>query len=186
MARRAGHLGGAQPFSPDRLAGLLVALFGAWFLWQATELRSGPGYAAVGPRIFPTIVGGGLLGSGLALVLASPRGGSGTAHERMAAADPAGAATDWPTLLATAAALAGYVALFRPLGFIVASTVFLAAVARILGSERWPRDLLAGTILGLVTYAVFTLLLGLELPAGPLEAPIRLLRGFALSGGAGE
>ncbi len=53
----------------DGIAGLAIVAFGAWFLWQATSLRAGPGYAAVGPKTFPIIVGLVLLGSGLGVLL---------------------------------------------------------------------------------------------------------------------
>jgi putative tricarboxylic transport membrane protein len=187
--------------SSDLVAGLAIALFGAWFLWQGTLLRAGPGYAAIGPRVFPLIVGAGLLGSGLAILLgalAAPRermapapagerasGGPDRAAGRAAEAGPAeepAYETDWRTLLGVAALLAAYVLLFRPLGFILTSAAFLPAGARILGSDLWRRDLLAGVLLSVATYAVFTFLLGLELPAGPLEAPIGTLRSLSGSG----
>ena len=57
----------------DTIAGGLIALFGAWFLWEATILREGPGYVAVGPRVFPLIVGAGLLLSGMAVLLGDLR-----------------------------------------------------------------------------------------------------------------
>src|SRR5262245_38931263 len=60
---------GASAFNPDLLAGIAIVAFGIWFLWQASLLREGPGYAAVGPRVFPVIVGIGLLLSGLGITL---------------------------------------------------------------------------------------------------------------------
>ena len=160
--------------SADRLAGLVIILFGAWFLWQATELRQGPGYAAVGPRVFPTVVGCGLLASGLALLLVRQR----RADEVLPAdTDPAvrerEPAADWPTLVLVVVLLAGYIVLFRPLGFVIASSLFLVGGAWALGSRAPLRDLVAGILLSVVVYAVFTRLLTLELPGGPIEAPLR-------------
>jgi putative tricarboxylic transport membrane protein len=158
------------------LAGLGIVLLGAWFLWQALMLREGPGYAAVGPRVFPVVVGLGLLLSGLAISVSAAwalrrLGAAGTmaAPIEGEAAEP----TDWRTLLAAAVALAAYVALFLPLGFVLASTAFLVASARILGSRSPLRDLASGLGLSIVAYLVFTRLLGLELPAGLLELPWR-------------
>ena len=162
--------------SPDRLAGLVVALFGAWFLWQANELGEGPGYAAVGPKVFPIIVGLGLLGSGLALLAAGGAARATTADE---AGDEAALPVDWRTLGGLAGLLAAYVLLFQPLGFLLTSALFLPAGAWVLGNRAHGRAVLAGVLLSVTVYLVFTRLLGLELPAGPLEA---LLRGAGPTG----
>jgi putative tricarboxylic transport membrane protein len=84
----------------------------------------------------------------------------------------------WPSLGQIAALLAAYVAAFLPLGFVVSSAFFMVGGARVLGSRRWVRDLTAGLLLSAVSYGVFTFLLGLELPGGPLEVPLQVLRGY--------
>lgn len=197
----------------DTIAGVLIALFGAWFLWEATLLREGPGYAAVGPRVFPLIVGTGLLVSGLAVLVgglrhsrgggdvvpatsaasatgvadAGTRGASAVPVDRAAddgdeqRASSEGLPTDWRTLGLMAVALAGLILLWRPLGFILTATLFLVAGARVLGSRSLIRDVVAGVLVSVGTYALFTRLLGLELPAGPLEEPLRSLTGLLLA-----
>ena len=163
----------------DGIAGLAIVLFGAWFLWQANSLRAGPGYAAVGPKTFPIIVGLLLLGSGLGVLLGLVRDarrelprteaeGPDAAVVEGAEGDAA-VGSDWPTLLGVAGLLAAYIALYKPLGFILASIVLLPAGARVLGSRAPLRDVIAGVGLSLAIYVVFTRLLGLELPAGPFE-----------------
>jgi putative tricarboxylic transport membrane protein len=157
--------------SPLRVAGLVIVLFGAWFLWEAFGLREGPGYAAVGPKTFPLIVGGGMLLAGLGVWV------TGGGHREGGPSDEAEEAVhDWRTLCLFAAILALYIALFLPLGFIVSSALLVVGGAWTLGSRSWKRDLTCGVVVSLVTYVVFTSLLGLELPGGPLEAPLRLLR----------
>ena len=79
-----------------------------------------------------------------------------------------------------AVALAGLIVLWRPLGFILTAALFLVAGAWVLGSRSPIRDILAGVLVAVGTYALFTRLLGLELPTGPLEAPIRALTGLLL------
>lgn len=167
----------------EGLAGVAILVFGAWFLWQAGTLRQGPGYAAVGPRIFPLIVGLGILGSGLGVAFGAwrsrsrargpaPAAGATGGEER-----EGGAGTDWPTLLAVAGLLVAYIALFQPLGFVIASTALLLVGARVLGSRAPLRDLAAGLAVSLAAYVLFTRFLGLEVPAGPLEAPLRAVLG---------
>lgn len=133
--------------SADRLAGATIGVFGAWFLWQAAILREGPGYAAVGPRVFPVIVGLGILASGLALGASPTR--------RPEAESDIGPERDWRTLAGAAAILAGYIVLFQPLGFVVASTLFLAASSWNLGSRSLRRDMVAGLLTSAAAYLVF-------------------------------
>ena len=183
--------------SPDRLAGVIIAVLGAWILWQAFNISQGAGTGAVGPRVFPIIVGLGILASGIALILSRPQHtpeavpgevggvaanalehdalehGAGHAEAEAAAEEP----IDWATLGWMAALLAVYIAAYIPLGFPIASALFLIAGARVLGSRAWLRDLIAGVVVSLAAYVVFTSLLGLELPGGPLEEPLRALFG---------
>lgn len=149
----------------EAVAGAAIALFGLWFLWQAAELREGPGYAAVGPKVFPLIVGAGLFASGALLILAQVVRAQRPEPLEEAEATPP---TDWRTLGALALLLALYVLAFRPLGFILSTVAFLPAGARVLGSRSPVRDLAVGVALALATDLTFTRLLGLELPAGPL------------------
>ena len=165
-----------SPRVAEGVAAGAIVLFGAWVLWQAMQLREGPGYAAVGPRTFPLIVGVGLLVSGLALLWGSVHG----RPVEPGAGSEAAAPTDWRTLLTMAALLLGYVFLFQPLGFVLTSALFLIGGAWALGSRAPIRDVVCGVALSLATFFVFTRLLGLELPAGPLEAPLRALRAMLL------
>jgi putative tricarboxylic transport membrane protein len=150
----------------------LVTLFGAWVIWQATLLREGPGYAAVGPKTFPLIVGVGMLLSGLALMQERLTRSPSQDRELDETGD-AVAPADWRTLLLVATFLAGYVVLYLPLGFVLSSGLFLPACAWALGSRAPTRNIIVALALALVTYLVFTRLLGLELPGGPIDGPLR-------------
>jgi putative tricarboxylic transport membrane protein len=141
----------------ERVAGALVALVGAWYVWQALLFREGPGFAVVGPRVFPIIIGLGLAVSGAAMAVFA------TWREPGAEAE-----ADWRTLLLLAAALAAYLALYLPLGFPIASWLFFVGGAWILGSRNIVRDVISGALLVAVVYLVFTRLLTIDLPAGPL------------------
>jgi putative tricarboxylic transport membrane protein len=167
----------------ELLIGAAIVAVGGWVLWQAFGMREGPGYAAVGPRIFPIIVGVGFALSGLAVVASAGRAWLMQPSNRNADSEPADPA-DWSTLAAIAVLLAVYVLLFPSLGFIIASAAFLVAGAWALGSRSPLRDAAAGVLLSGITYVVFTRLLGLELPEGPLADPIDALQ--RLIGDSGE
>ncbi|WP_413207309.1 tripartite tricarboxylate transporter TctB family protein [Rhodospirillum sp. A1_3_36] len=65
--------------------------------------------------------------------------------------------------------LAAYAALFQPLGFVLATFLFCAVLARILGATMG-HGLIFGLATGILGYGVGSILLELNLPAGPLRA----------------
>ena len=89
-------------------------------------LRSRPGYAAIGPKLFPWLVAAGLLLVGVALLY----------EARAGAAHPAGFDLDLPPPLAVTAGLVLQMALMKPAGFVIASAVLFVAVAYAFGSRR--------------------------------------------------
>ena len=148
----------------DGVAGALMVLFGGWFVWQAFLLREASGFSVVGPRVFPVIIGLGFIGGGLALALARPQPPPAETE-----------ATDWRTLVLVVVLLAGYVGVFLPLGFLLASVLFFISGAWVLGSRSPLRDVVSAVLVVGVVYVVFRRLLGLELPAEPLDQLITLV-----------
>ena len=155
------------------LGGGLLAI-GAAYL-AAAFLISEPegGYAAVGPRVFP--IGIGLALVAVALRMAFRTAGIGNVPPSATAtppdpptADASPPAADWRTAAPSALLFLAYIALLEPVGYLPATTAFIALEARLLGSRRWGRDLLASLVVTVSVYVLFNLLLGLRLPAGLL------------------
>jgi putative tricarboxylic transport membrane protein len=134
-----------------------ILLLGAFVAVETAMLRTGPGYAAIGPKLFPWLVAAGLLLVGLAL-LHEARAGS-VAH-------PAGFEIDLPPTLTVTAGLILQMVLIKPLGFVIATAGLFVAVAYALGSRRTVLNAAVGLVLCAVTYVAFTRGLGLVLPAG--------------------
>ena len=150
---------------PRVFAGAILA-FGLFVLYGVFRISGGGGYSAVGPRFFPLVVAVGLLVFGAVLLLrttALPDRDLGrkAAEER--------AATHWPTPALVATALVVYAFVLDPLGYVVATTLFFAAAAFILGNDRVPRALAIGVVLAVVVYFGFTEFLGVRLPGGLLD-----------------
>jgi putative tricarboxylic transport membrane protein len=143
------------------LAGF-VLLLGLFVAVETALLRIGPGYAAIGPKLFPWLVAAGLLLVGGALLYEARAG---------AVAHPAGFELDLPPALAVTAGLVLQMILMRPAGFVLASTVLFVAVSHAFGSRRLALNVAVGVVLCLVTYVGFRWGLGLILPAGVL-APL--------------
>ncbi|HQZ45752.1 MAG TPA: tripartite tricarboxylate transporter TctB family protein [Usitatibacteraceae bacterium] len=137
--------------------GMLV-LAGGW------DLSTGGGYAQVGPGVMPRIVGTVLLLLGAMLLREALTGGFHGVDEEAEVRIP----MDWKAFAWITAGIFLYGFLVERAGFIIASTLLFAAVARSFASRRWLSNLLVGLALGAFIFAVFNYGLGLNLPAGVL------------------
>jgi putative tricarboxylic transport membrane protein len=146
-----------------RLGEAILAVFvlglGLFIAVETAALRTGPGYAAIGPKLFPWLVAAGLLLVGAALLYEARAG---------AVAHPAGFELDLPPALAVTAGLVLQMVLMRPAGFVIATAVLFVAVTYAFGSRRLALNAAVGLVLCAATYIAFTHGLGLVLPAGVL------------------
>lgn len=143
-----------------------VAAGGLLVLRASLRIPEGSGYAAVGPRVFPLIVSAGVLLLGLALLA---RVTVWPDRELLGRAAAEARATHWPAPLLLCALLLVYALVLAPMGFVLATAPFFAAVAWVLDDRRPARALGLGLVVALVTYLAFTRLLGIALPPGPLD-----------------
>jgi putative tricarboxylic transport membrane protein len=148
----------------DRLSGLLAAGLGLAVVLFARTFPPTPGQD-VGPALFPTLVGGGLIGCGAWLILAEMRG------DRVAWV----ALAPWasrPRMVANAAiavaALVVYILAVEPVGFFLTSTVFLAALMAAFGARRGWILPVAVMVTFVIHYGFYTLL-RVPLPWGVFE-----------------
>jgi putative tricarboxylic transport membrane protein len=140
------------------LGGGVLAL-GLFVAIETTQLRVGPSHATVGPTLFPFLVAGGLLLIG-ALVLYQAFFGH-VAHE-------GGFQLDFGAVGIISAGLVAQMLLLERLGWIPASTLLFAVVARAFGSRRVLVDVAIGVALTALAFVVFNWGLGLSLPVGSL------------------
>jgi putative tricarboxylic transport membrane protein len=150
-----------------RVKGFDVAEFGvglaliaiAVVVWiDASFLAPGSIYG-VGPSAAPKIVAIGLAVLGFATLLATLRGTPSEIES-----------TDWTAVFVILAGFAALVALIaRGGGFIAASTILFAATTWAFGRRAVVTDAVLGFVLATCIYFVFTKLLTLGLPKGPLE-----------------
>ena len=148
------------------LAAVLLAL-GVFLLVETSRIAIPENANSIGPRFFPTLVGGLLCLVGSWLVVDVLRGG----HGAMEAAEDIDLSrtSDWRTLGLLSAVFLGHAALLQPLGFAVAGTLLFFGVGAVLGSRRWARDLGISVVLATGVYVLFGRVLGVGLPAGLLD-----------------
>lgn len=149
-----------------RIAAVGVVLLGAASMVEALGIAGNVGYSAVGPQVFPIAVAAGLLASGGLLLLRVTLFRDTWLAAKVSEEETA---THWPTPALVGAALLGYALTLPLLGYIVATAVFLPAVARVLGSRSLRRDALVGLGLSAVLFFGFTEALGVRLPPGLLS-----------------
>ena len=146
----------------DRWVSVFLAVLGGSVMWSARNYPNVPGQK-LGAGFLPMLVGAGLVVCALLLFRRSLRSGSGPSQD----------ASHGPTErlgapLMVLAAVALYVLLSTPLGFLLVAPVCLAMLFRTFG-QRWTSALLwavGGTV---VVHVAFYKLLRVPLPWGILK-----------------
>ncbi len=144
----------------ELLIGLGITGLGLFLAAQAYALPDAPGYAHVGPRLFPGLIAAGVIACGVLLAREAASGGFRKLPEGERAR------LDWRGFGWISAGALGHMALIGSIGFIAASTLLFFAAARGFGSVRPLRDVLVAVVLSGVVFVVFTQALGLSLPSG--------------------
>jgi len=135
------------------LVGLGFALGGLHYGFGAWK-EPGPGLL---PVVFGTLLG--LLS--LVLFIISLRG-------RPEARPFWEAKESWKTVLAVLSFLVGYMLLFKPLGFVLITFLFIFFLLRFIGKKGWLLSVSLALVLSLFCYGLFSLLLGTPLPKGQI------------------
>lgn len=149
-----------------RAAALVILSLGLLVLWRSLAIPPGTGFTVVGPRVFPLAVSAGLLVTGglfLARVTVWPDRWlirKAAEEDRM---------THWPVPGLIFASLLAYAVALKPLGYVLATALFLPVSARIIGSRNLARDSAVGLVIAVVLFVGFTRFLGIRLPAGLLD-----------------
>ncbi len=157
-----------RPDYAQYLVCAVMVAFGAYLIYDAMSMPGG--YAEVdpvGPRFFPVTIGVGLLVMAAVLAIAIPRGlkGEADAGEDIDPDMP----SDWRTVGLLVGVFVLLIVLVVPLGWVIASGLFFAACATILGSRHYVRNVAIGAALALASFYAFYSGLGIPLPAGILD-----------------
>jgi putative tricarboxylic transport membrane protein len=154
----------------DGAVGLVLLAIGTGLLIGTFNVHTLPGQDSLGPRLFPALIGGGLLVIGLALLAQVWRGKGGAAVPRDVPVEtvddlPPG---HWPTLFWVIGGIAVGAAIYNFLGFILAAIAVFGLTARGFEGRFKLLHLVVAVILAVIVYVGFTRGLGLRLPAGSL------------------
>ncbi len=135
-----------------------LAAIAAVMLWDSARLADLGGYSGIGPASVPRVVAYGLLGLAAWTTVAALRGDF-----------PERPAQNPVPVLWIIAGLAAQLMLLHVAGFSIATGVLFACTARAFGKTNLAMTLPIGIVFAFVVWVVFSQLLMLHLPAGPLE-----------------
>ena len=136
-----------------RLAAVLFVLSAGYLAVAFLITEPGGQDVAIGPRAFPVAIGIGLVACSLWI---------GRTAEGLAQRLP----IDWRVAAMSALVFLAYLSVLEPIGYLLATVAFITVESRLLGSRAWLRDLLVSVLITASVYTVFSLLLGIRLPAG--------------------
>lgn len=140
----------------------LIAL-GSFVVFETQSIAETQGYAQIGPRLFPYIIGVGLTLCGAVLGWHALTGGWRNVPLDQEGHD----APDWLAFFVISAGIILHMAMIGWAGFIIASTLLFVMIARGFGSRRPLRDAIIAALLATAVFFIFTRGLGLNLPKGP-------------------
>lgn len=155
-----GQQAASRPRHRPYWLGALVSAMGALWLYNASALPQGARYAAIGPGLFVTLAGGGLLILGIILMIQIHRG------ERFEAQDAEDAAADAPmdrnAFLIALIAVVLPIFIMRAFGLPITAMIAFTLVCRAFGSRAWLMNFVIGAIIGSLAWFLFSRL-GLQL-----------------------
>jgi len=143
----------------EAVLGLGVLVLGVFIAFETAQMQVAPTHAAVGPRLFPFLVAGGLIIVAAALLREAFFGH--IAHE-------GGFELDRPAVALVSAGLIAQMLLVEWAGWIIAATILFALTARAFMSRKLVIDAVIGLTLAALTFVVFSYGLDLSLPGGRL------------------
>lgn len=157
----------------ELIIAIAVLALGGVLVVGAVGFRGGAGYQAVGPAVFPIIIGGVGLVCGAVLVIARTRvllnamkGGKEHETDGSVAVEARREAIGWKGVFTLAVLLGIYALLLVPAGFWQLTGLVFALAARIFGNRHIVRNLIIGYAIALTIYFLFDRLLGVGLPDG--------------------
>jgi putative tricarboxylic transport membrane protein len=145
----------------DRLLAAFMIALAAVYLFASTRVPVLEIGDPLGPRAFPYLIGVAAIVSAIWLLVESAARAKDRAATRPAAHHPLAVALVLGWMLA-------YYTVLVPLGFLLATTLFLLGLTCFFNRNRWTTNLLASLLFPVGVYFAFTKILTISLPKGVL------------------
>lgn len=149
----------------DRVIFVCIIVLAAGYFYATAQIPSLEIGDPLGPKAFPRLLGIALLMTGGILLLEMWRArGAETTESAQTAAAP-----DRHTVRVIAAVVAWtavYFIFFEALGYMLATTLFLIPLTAYFNRGRWVMNLTTSVLFALISYTMFTKMLGVSLAKG--------------------
>ncbi len=148
----------------DRIIFVCTLLLAGVYFWATAQIPSLELGDPLGPKAFPRMLGAGLLIAAVMLLLEILR------NRKQEKAAPPAAAVRWESHQWVVPAVAGwtalYVLVFEPLGYMLATAIYLLALTAYFNRGRWLMNVLTSVLFAVISYFSFTMILGVTLARG--------------------
>jgi putative tricarboxylic transport membrane protein len=150
----------------DRLLAVCAVLGALIYLFADAQIPTPVISDPLGPKVFPALIGIGLLGSGLLVYLDSIKKRAVASGESAGS----GANPNKPRLLLLAMAVwtVAYYTAFEPVGYILSTVIYLFGLLLYFNPKRYLKNAIISALFTAAAYAVFAKFLGVSMPAGLL------------------
>ncbi|MEV0199345.1 tripartite tricarboxylate transporter TctB family protein [Nonomuraea sp. NPDC050691] len=165
-----GPAAGEEPrrwWRPELVLALVVLALGVLVIIGTLNVSAAASQLGIGPRFFPTLVGGAMIVVGVFYVIDVLRGGKGDPEESEDV--DADAPADWRSVALVSGIFLAFVTVLNVVGWIIGSALLFFGLSLALGAEHKVRAAVVGVVVGVVTYLLFVKGLGVTLPAGWLR-----------------
>ncbi|MEV0144235.1 MULTISPECIES: tripartite tricarboxylate transporter TctB family protein [unclassified Nonomuraea] len=152
---------------PELVLALVVLGLGVLVIVGTLNVSAAGSQLGIGPRFFPTLVGGAMIVVGVFYVIDVLRGGHGDPEDSEDV--DAGAPADWRSVALVSGIFLAFVTVLNVVGWVIGSALLFFGLSLALGAEHRVRAAVVGVVIGLVTYLLFVKGLGVTLPAGWLR-----------------
>jgi putative tricarboxylic transport membrane protein len=155
----------------DTLLAVVVIVVAALYLYLDARLPTARIGDPLGPKAFPALVGGGLILAALLLLLETWKKRR-TVGSAAVAPRPAAEKTDDRHVALLLAGMVAWTALyyfwFERLGYLIATPLFILGLLSYFNRRRHATNVAVAAGFTIVVYLLFSTLLGVPLPSGPL------------------
>lgn len=154
----------------DRIILACTLVLAGVYFWATAQIPSLELGDPLGPKAFPRMLGVGLL-VGAAMLLAEIIRNSAKARLSASRGEPS-TEPKWDRhhwlVVAIAVWTAVFIVVFEALGFILSTAIYLLALTMVFNRNRWLMNVLTSVLFSVISYFMFTKLLGVNLPPGIL------------------
>jgi putative tricarboxylic transport membrane protein len=152
---------------------VFLAVFGGAVIALSGNIEAGVYTDPLGPRVFPYALGVGITLCGLLVGVGAffhwQPGQAGILSDPGGAEEVERGPFSSTRLVGAVAATAIYVAAFEPVGYLIATPLYVVAILFIHGGTPWRTLIVAPVVITTVLYIMFRFALRIPVPAGVLE-----------------